>query len=217
MLLRLFHTLSILIFPLSSREKHVLESTPEVWGRVLRVRRVPGAEWVTTLSSYDHALVRDVVLLAKFNGSTGAAEKMGVHLADYLLEKLSDDMVFSSRDTPLLVPVPLGPARLRERGYNQSARIAEHAIYLLPKELMKYAPNTLTRTETRPQTTLSKRERAKNVGGAFCVPHPEHIQGRTVILIDDVITTGATLKDARRALCQAGARDVSAIVFARAE
>jgi len=111
-----------------------------------------------------------------------------------------------------LVPIPLGRKRLKERGYNQVAMIA------MPLSLqlgIPYMPHALRRTrETRSQVGLSAMERQENMQSAFKA-NPEKVSGRTVLLIDDVSTTGATLSSAAEALYESGAKDVFAVTVAR--
>jgi ComF family protein len=107
----------------------------------------------------------------------------------------------------------LGHKRLKERGYNQVGLIA------LPLSLalrIPYASQALTRGhETRSQVGLTKEERRTNVRGAFCARNKE-VNGRIILLIDDVATTGSTLSSCAEALYIAGARDVFALTVARA-
>lgn len=116
----------------------------------------------------------------------------------------------------LVAPVPLHPRRLAERGFNQSL--------LLARELLAHsglaarlAPTLLRRTRhTRPQVELSGPERAANVRGAFAVAPGARLQGLSVLLIDDVRTTGATLFECAAALRGAGTARVLALTVARA-
>lgn len=118
-------------------------------------------------------------------------------------------------ERPVLLPVPLHPLRLLERRYNQSTELARVLGRLtgLPVD-----PGVLRRTRrTRQQVGLSYEARQRNVAGAFAV-HPDALRrlgGRGVVLVDDVITTGATVKAATRALNRAGVDKVDVISFAR--
>ncbi|HEX8387196.1 MAG TPA: phosphoribosyltransferase family protein [Rubricoccaceae bacterium] len=104
----------------------------------------------------------------------------------------------------LVVPVPLASVRLLERGYNQSAALAAGVAGKLGAE---WRTDRLVRTRsTRSQTALTAAERQANVDGAFAVPAPWTVDGRHVLLVDDVLTTGATLVAAARPLGEAGAR-----------
>jgi ComF family protein len=115
----------------------------------------------------------------------------------------------------VVVPVPLHRRRLWSRRFNQSAMLALAIAEVAGKP---FAPTALRRIRpTQQQVGLSARERAENVRGAFRVVESERIAvaGRRVLLVDDVYTTGATMKAATRALLRAGAEAVDAVVFAR--
>lgn len=112
----------------------------------------------------------------------------------------------------LIIPIPLGRQRLRERGYNQVAMIAKPLSMGLGVD---YSQDALVRRkETRSQVGLSREERRKNVSGAF---HADSgVKGKIVLVIDDVSTTGSTLSSSAEALYASGARDVFALTIARA-
>jgi len=113
----------------------------------------------------------------------------------------------------MLVPIPLGKRRLRERGYNQVAMVAMPLSMQLG---LDYEPGALVRArETRSQVGLSAVERQENVRDVFLVD-TKKVSGRTVLLIDDVSTTGATLSSAADALYASDAREVYAVTIARA-
>jgi len=115
---------------------------------------------------------------------------------------------------PLLVPVPLHPSRLRERDYNQAALLARRLAIASAMPLEESALARVRHTGSQVRTH-SRVERLDNMKGAFSVAHPETVADRDIVLVDDVCTTGATLEDCARALKEAGARSVSAIVLAR--
>jgi len=113
----------------------------------------------------------------------------------------------------LIVPVPLGQKQLNERGYNQVGLIGRPLAVAMN---LPYAPKALSRDhETRSQVGLTKMERRLNVRGAFNADE-EYVNGLTVLLIDDVATTGSTLSSCAKALCASGARDVFGLTVARA-
>lgn len=113
----------------------------------------------------------------------------------------------------MLIPIPLGKQRLNERGYNQVAMVA---LPLSMRLGLAYRPKALMRArETRTQVGLSAQERQENVRNAF-LADGNRVGGRTVLLMDDVSTTGATLSSAAEALYASGARDVYAVTIARA-
>jgi ComF family protein len=111
-----------------------------------------------------------------------------------------------------IVAVPLHPARLRQRGYNQSQLLAEELTLLTG---VITAPGLLVRDRaTRAQATLPPERREANVSGAFVVRYPEVLVGKAVTVVDDVATTGATLRACAGPLLDAGASRVTAVVAA---
>ena len=115
----------------------------------------------------------------------------------------------------LVVPVPLHPSRLVERGYNQSALLARPLARALG---IPWAARALARVvATERQTELARTARASNVERAFVATRGASLSGRRVLLVDDVETTGATLDACRRAVMAGGASDVLSVVVARAE
>lgn len=118
-------------------------------------------------------------------------------------------------EAEVIVPVPLHAGRLWRRRFNQSAELGRHVA---KHSGVAFAPLALKRVKaTRSQVGLGQKQRQENVRGAFRVADPRRfeIEGRRVLLIDDVYTTGATAASATRALKRAGARDVDILVFAR--
>lgn len=113
----------------------------------------------------------------------------------------------------LVMPVPLNQEKFRKRNYNQSALLAES---LARRLALPYMPSVISRTRfTSTQTHLSVAGRKKNVKGAFELGNPEFVRGRTVLVIDDVMTTGATLGEVASVLKAAGAWRVWALAVAR--
>lgn len=116
----------------------------------------------------------------------------------------------------LVMPVPLFPARLRWRGFNQVQAML--VCWEKRKSLPGRLANGLSRIRaTLPQAGLGGKERARNVRGAFRVEAETEIKGRTVLLVDDVYTTGATAREAARTLIRAGAGQVDVLTIARVE
>ena len=115
-----------------------------------------------------------------------------------------------SGEEEIIVPVPTDRKRERQRGFNQSSLLAKH----IAKELGMKMETALVRTKTRrPQTGLSAGERQENLVG--CMAASDAVNGRRVLLVDDVYTTGATVCEAARALREAGARSVGVFAAAR--
>ena len=118
-------------------------------------------------------------------------------------------------DADVIIPVPLHPARYLTRRFNQSAELARQ---LAAQSGVPFDPAILLRTRrTRQQVGLGVNERQDNVRGAFGVPDGMRVRvaGKSVLLIDDVYTTGATVKAATKVLKKAGVAAVDVLVFAR--
>jgi ComF family protein len=114
-----------------------------------------------------------------------------------------------------ILPIPLHPVRLRERGFNQSQLIADiiskdHGIPILANTLSRIRP-------TNPQSLLGQKERWTNMEGAFRMKNNFNINNNSILLIDDLLTTGATASAAAQALKVAGAKRVDLFVIALAK
>ncbi|MBI4644527.1 MAG: ComF family protein [Deltaproteobacteria bacterium] len=113
-------------------------------------------------------------------------------------------------DADLLVPVPLHPRRVQSRGFNQALLLAR----AFPEA--EVGRETLARVRyTVPQVGLNPKERRDNVRRAFAVPRPEEVQNKKILLVDDLYTTGATVRECARVLRRAGARRVEVLTVAR--
>ena len=150
----------------------------------------------------------DLIGRLKFGRAPGWAEALAplLHETQGVRELLAD--------ADLLLPLPLAPERLRERGFNQALALARH---LAPDKTC--ATLLLRIRHSAPQASLARAARLANVRGAFAVDplRLREIAGRKLVLIDDVMTTGATLFEAARTLRATGAAEVSAIVLARTD
>lgn len=159
------------------------------------------------LLPFSDARVRTAIHEAKYRGNKRAFELLALALVEYLRD--ADDVERPRRS--FIVPVPLGKARMKERGYNQAEEIAK----FVAKELgIEIKTDLLIRTrETKSQVSLQREEREKNMCGAFKTTqsaNPAH----TYIVIDDVITTGATLQAAVDVLKEVGAEHIIPLALA---
>jgi ComF family protein len=118
------------------------------------------------------------------------------------------------QDSDLVIPVPLHPLRLWRRRYNQSAELARR---LARDWKLVYEPSALIRSRPTPSqgAMASARARRRNVLGAFKVPDPAKVAGKRILLLDDVLTTAATVDACSRALKRAGASHVNVLALAR--
>ncbi|OKL40828.1 ComF family protein [Pontibacter flavimaris] len=140
------------------------------------------------------------------------AKELGEHLGQRYGSLLSDYHYSSQFD--VIVPVPLHKYKLRRRGYNQAESFARG---LSQSMKLPYSGQAIRRnTHTGTQTRKSRLDRWQNVEQVFEVASPEQVQGRRILLVDDVLTTGATLEACARALLAAGAEEVSIATIAAA-
>ncbi len=151
---------------------------------------------------------REAIHTLKYKTRPEVGPVLGRLMFLYLKRELGDE-TFDA-----IIPVPLHPARERERGFNQAELIAEEMTRLAHIPLI---PEVLIRIKsTKQQTQLPVEMRRQNVAGAFALRIAEPILGKTILLIDDVYTTGNTVNEASRVLKDGGASRVCVLTFARA-
>jgi len=168
------------------------------------LRTPPPYSWVAALGLYEEAL-RRAVHRFKYEGGVGLDRPLGDLLATVL-------ETGRNWRPDLLVPVPLHRTRLRERTYNQSLLLARS---LGSRWQLPVASRLLLRSRpTLPQQGLPAEERRRNLQGAFSLRRA--LQGERVLLLDDVLTTGATARECSRVLLAGGAAEVAVAVLARA-
>jgi ComF family protein len=154
--------------------------------------------------------VTHLVQALKYEGALANARVFGTRLVAQALREQGDD---PWRDAALVVPMPLHPSRLVERGFNQSHEIARIVSRALDLQLVGKGLRRIR--GTAPQVGLSRQQRAGNLSGAF-VADPSLVAGRHVVLIDDVVTTGSTAIEAASTLRAAGAESIAVWAAARA-
>ncbi|BAS28802.1 competence protein ComF [Limnochorda pilosa] len=191
----------------------VLRRTREVFLRVAggpvecpRCRRDPPAFARARAVGLYSGWLRAAVHRLKYRGEAELSLPLGALMG--LLAR--EELLFAT--TSAVVPVPLHPGRLQERGYNQSELLAAGVARLLARPLR---PELLARPRpTAPQVGLDEGSRRRNLQGAFAVSDARSVRGRRILLVDDVLTTGATCREAARTLLAAGARRVDVLTLA---
>lgn len=123
-------------------------------------------------------------------------EDIGHWLGSVLGHRLADKDHFKEID--MIIPVPLHPKKLKKRGYNQSVSICRGLAESLQKSV--FETNLVRVKNTVSQTTMNKEQRLSNIEGAFSLQNPEELKGKHILLVDDVLTTGATLESCALAL-----------------
>lgn len=162
-----------------------------------------------TAGDYEHETIRTLIHQLKFRFVTDAAKPLAELMRRFVTTAGIDLSGF------IAMPIPLSRRRERRRGFNQSERIASHFAphFAIPVDVM-----TLVRVKhARPQSELKNHdERKENIRGSFFVTDPAVVRGKSILLIDDVTTSGATFLEASRALKYVGAEKIIALAAARA-
>jgi ComF family protein len=187
------------------------------WTALCRACRLapPAFARAVSFGTYEGRL-REAIHVLKYDGLHPAARKLGAMLAEAMAQLLSQGPA-----EMLVVPVPLHSSKHRQRGFNQARALAQGAIEALsrshPEWKLTLAPSTLMRLRaTETQAGLTPTQRRKNVRGAFKVTDPAAVRQRNVLLVDDILTTGATARAAAQSLIKAGAASVYVATLARA-
>ena len=150
----------------------------------------------------------ELVQSFKYRHALQLAEDFGDMLEATLRAK------FEHAAVDVVMPVPLHPHRFRERGFNQSELLAETLAKRIDRRLD--VRSLIRRRDTEHQARISGQARRSNLNAAFAVTHPEYVRGRTILLIDDVMTTGTTLSGCAKTLRDVGAARIWCLTLARA-
>jgi ComF family protein len=172
-------------------------------------RAAPPFRRAVAYGPYEGAL-RDLLHLFKYHQVKPAGPLLGRFVAEAAGQ-------LSLQDSLLVVPVPLWTGKRRMRGFNQAEEIARSFVRLRQGTGIQLDTTSLVRRrETASQTGLTRHQRRANMRGAFAVTRPDRVRGRTVLVIDDVMTTGTTAGECARVLLRAGAVEVFVATVARA-
>ena len=172
-------------------------------------QKAPHFRRAVAYGPYEGSL-RDLVHLLKYQGIRPAARLLGRFMSQSVMQA-------GWAAGLVVIPVPLASAKRRARGFNQAEEIARAFCREQGGNRIQLETTSLQRTrETVSQTGLSREQRQANLRGAFTVSSREKVQGRTILLVDDVMTTGATAGECARVLLRAGAKEVFVATVARA-
>jgi ComF family protein len=162
--------------------------------------------------SYESGL-RELIHLLKFGGVRPAAAVLGRMLAEAIIA-LEPEL---PAESVVVIPVPLHRSKLRQRGFNQAELIARAALKINPRRdrFNLCAGAIVRKRETTSQIGLTRHQRRENLRGAFGVAQAAAVKGHEVLLVDDVLTTGATVSECARVLLRVGASKVWVATVAR--
>jgi ComF family protein len=164
------------------------------------IKYEPAFRYARGYGVYDGVLKKAIGLLKYFG-----VRRLAKPLADFMFQ-------LDMPQVDAVIPVPLHDKRLREREFNQSALFTR---YIGKKQGVSLLLDCLVKTrDTAPQVGLHLRERIRNLRKAFSVINRDKLEGRKILLVDDVFTTGATVRECSRVLMDAGAGDVYVITLA---
>jgi ComF family protein len=181
------------------------------------------AEWIFPLYDYRHPPIKKALWSLKYYGRRRIALLFAEAIYEKMMEELGEMETLQNFKAPLLIPIPLSPKRTRERGFNQAELICREVIKInslrqgkRPRLALQLKTDILLKPkDTEHQARIRDRaERLKNISGSFSITDSSGVRGKNIILVDDILTTGATLSEARRILKNAGARKVVAFTVA---
>lgn len=171
--------------------------------------------WIRALFAYKDSSVRQLVWEIKYLGNQTLIKAVGQLMADEIISFFEERGAFVGTEW-CLVPIPASKSHEKEKGFNQTEELCKIIIKSVGNPSLIYLPRALTKvSETKPQATIHNRgARLKNVKGSYAVQNPFWIKNKNIIVIDDVVTTGSTLVEAKRALKSSGAQRVIALTVA---
>jgi ComF family protein len=151
-------------------------------------------------------IVRRKIIEYKFLRNVTLSKVFGDYVLDYINDELSNDY-------DMIIPVPLHKKRLKERYFNQALLLVTDSEKRNQIRVDKYSLKRIR--YTKPQVLVRDSERAKNVKGAFIVDSAGSIEGKRVLVVDDIFTTGATVNECSKVLKEAGAKSVDVLTLAK--
>ncbi len=168
------------------------------------------------VGSYHSTPLRELIHALKYNSVKIASEPL-TYLLDLYLKNVFSESLRPLLEQAFLIPMPLHKKKERKRGYNQATLIAQKLLSIPEWSTLSLKPLLVKIKHTSSQTECKNyKERARNVAGSFIITHQEEIKGKTIIILDDVFTSGATMHEAALTLRNAGAKNIIALVLAKA-
>lgn len=185
---------------------------------LLKIRNTERETDKNIMAVYDYRdpLIKKAIWDLKYHHRLNLGKKLGVVLYDFFLEEISSMRIYTGGQPILIIPVPLSRRRAKERGYNQ-AQIIAHGLSLSGGKNLFELNNSIVvkKFDTRPQAKIAnRRERLLNVKNIFELKKNKTVRGRTVIVIDDVTTTGGTITEIIKILKKGGAKKVVGFALA---
>ena len=204
------------VFPTTPLVRQILALDASKLASIIPPADVINEKNYLAIISYKHPLARTAIWEMKYRGHRGITRKMTQIIYDFLIAELSEAATWQNFSNPIIIPIPITKQKLAERGFNQTIRLAEglkkldkNTNFIIDTTCLIKVKNTESQSHTHNRT-----QRLKNLEGSFEVTKKESIAGRNIILLDDVITTGATMKEAKKTLKEAGIKKVICLSLA---
>jgi ComF family protein len=171
---------------------------------------------IIALFEYHNPLIKNIIWNLKYYHHPYLGKKLGEILYEEVMEDISEMRLYTQGSPILVIPVPVSKNKMKIRGYNQAEKIASGFCEKGGKKVFKLKNNIINKkTETIPQARINNRaRRLKNIAGSFEINNPKDISGQTIIIIDDVTTTGGTLNEIIKLLKESGAKKVIGLAIA---
>ncbi|MFH1508714.1 MAG: ComF family protein [bacterium] len=166
--------------------------------------------YIISCGVYAHPLLQETIKQWKF----GASFDITYFLGELMQKTIRENYFYEwlEKYQPILIPIPIHKRKLNIRGFNQTEALAN---FLSEYNGLKVCSNVLLKVKnTRPQTSIPHNKRWQNIKNSYQIKNPSLVEGKNILLVDDVVTTGATLKHATYLLKKAGAKNISAVTLA---
>jgi ComF family protein len=182
----------------------------------IRLAERPTESDIMALYDYRDPIIKKAIWQLKYYHSPYLGQKLGLILYEGFLEEIINIQIFSQGSPILVIPVPISAERKKDRGYNQSEIIAKNFCLAANSNIFDLANNIIFKNKiTVAQAKIKNRnERLKNIKGAFEIKNSALIKNRTIIIIDDVTTTGGTILEIIKILKKAGAKKIVGLAVA---
>jgi ComF family protein len=165
---------------------------------------------ILAVFDYRDTIIKKAIWELKYHHKRYIGEKLGQLLYEFLIEDIADIKTHVAGRSMFVIPVPISNKKTKLRGYNQTNAIARGFCDKASRGIFEFKKDIIyKKVETLPQARITNRKRRlENVRGVFGIKNSEIIKGRTIIVVDDVTTTGGTISEVMKVLKQSGAKKV---------
>lgn len=171
---------------------------------------------IFAIYDYKDPVVKRAIWEIKYHHGAYLGKKIGLLMKESLMEEINDLFLFSQGSPIYVIPVPISKNKKKSRGYNQSDIIAESFCKAINQTIFEFKNDIVYKKfDSIPQAKIkNKSKRLKNIKGSFGIKNEKEIRGKTIIIIDDVTTTGGTISEIIKILKKNGAKKVVGFTFA---